>query len=122
MSVSEENLRIHYDPEADILYISFGEPKPAEGLDIGDGTILRADPETNEAVGLTILNFSKRLDGQEIRMKWEKVKLDSCEQEIENSLEKAERVENFEEWKALVERAAEETVKLLEKKGKGLCK
>ncbi len=51
---------IHYDEEADVLYISFGEPKPAEGIDIGDRTILRVDTETEEVVGLTILNFSKR--------------------------------------------------------------
>jgi len=49
------NSVIYYDSEADVLYISFGEPKPAEGLDIGDGTILRVDPETEEVVGLTIV-------------------------------------------------------------------
>ena len=53
------NLKIHYDSEADVLYISFGESKPAEGLGIGDGTILRVDPETDEVVGLTIFDFSK---------------------------------------------------------------
>jgi len=26
------NLVIHHDPEADVLYISFGEQRPAEGL------------------------------------------------------------------------------------------
>ena len=56
------NSVIHYDSEADVLYISFGEPKPAEGLDIGDGTILRVDPETEEVVGLTILDFTKRTE------------------------------------------------------------
>ena len=56
------NSIIHYDAEADVLYISFGEPKPAEGLDIGDGTILRVDPETEKIVGLTILDFSKRTE------------------------------------------------------------
>ena len=51
---------IHYDPEADVLYVSFGEPKPAEGIDIGDGTILRIEPMSKEVVGFTILDFSKR--------------------------------------------------------------
>ncbi len=51
---------IHYDEEADVLYISFSEPKPTEGIDIGNGTILRINPETEEVVGLTILNFFKR--------------------------------------------------------------
>jgi uncharacterized protein YuzE len=56
------NSVIHYDSEADVLYISFGEPRPAEGLDIGDGTILRVYPETEEVVGLTILDFTKRTE------------------------------------------------------------
>jgi len=56
------NSVIHYDPEADVLYVSFGEPRPAEGIDIGDGTILRVSPGTREVVGLTILDFSKRTE------------------------------------------------------------
>ena len=28
-----------YDEEADVLYISIGEPQPAEGIDIGEGII-----------------------------------------------------------------------------------
>ena len=54
------NSVIHYDPEADVLYVAFGKPKPAEGIDIGDGTILRVEPISNEVVGFTILDFSKR--------------------------------------------------------------
>jgi len=53
---------------------------------------------------------------EEVGIDREKVKLDPYEQEIEDNLEKAKRVKNFDEWKALVERAAEETVKVLEKK------
>jgi uncharacterized protein YuzE len=54
---------IHYDPEADVLYVSFGEPKPAEGIDIGDGTILRVEPMNRKILGFTILDFSKRTEG-----------------------------------------------------------
>jgi len=53
---------IKYDREADVLYISFGKPRRAEGLDIGDGTILRIDPKTEEVVGITILNFKARAE------------------------------------------------------------
>ncbi len=49
-------------------------------------------------------------------MNFENIKLDPYEQEIEDNLEKVERVENFEEWKKFVERAAAETVKKLEKR------
>ncbi|WP_040371955.1 DUF2283 domain-containing protein [Desulfurobacterium sp. TC5-1] len=58
------NAVIHYDGEADVLYVSFGKPKPAEGLDIGDGTILRIDPKTNEVAGFTILDFSRRTESE----------------------------------------------------------
>ena len=30
-----------YDPEADVLYMSVGEPQPALGVDIGEGLVLR---------------------------------------------------------------------------------
>jgi len=41
---------------ADVLYISFGNPKNAEGVDVGEGSIIRIQPETQEIIGLTILN------------------------------------------------------------------
>jgi hypothetical protein len=30
-----------YDEEADVLYISVGKPRPALGVDIGEGVIVR---------------------------------------------------------------------------------
>ncbi len=55
------NITWEYDKEADVLYISVGEPKPAEGLDIGEGIVVRIEPKTREVVGLTIINFARRL-------------------------------------------------------------
>jgi len=49
-------------------------------------------------------------------MDWEKVTLDAYEQEIEDNIEKAQRVEKFPKWKTLVEKAVEETIRALEKK------
>jgi len=49
-------------------------------------------------------------------MDWEKITLDAYEQEIEDNIEKAQRVENFSEWKTFVEKAAGETIRALEKK------
>lgn len=57
----KENLSWEYDDEADVLYISVGEPKPAESLDIGEGTIVRIDPRTKEVIGFTLLGLSKRI-------------------------------------------------------------
>jgi len=57
----KEKLSWEYDDGADVLYISVREPKPAESLDIGEGTIVRLDPKTKEVVGFTILGLSKRI-------------------------------------------------------------
>ena len=56
-----ENLNWEYDDEADVLYISIGEPKPAEGFDIGGGIVARVHPETKELVGLTIIGLSEKI-------------------------------------------------------------
>jgi len=58
ISISERKDKISwdYDADADILYIAFGNPRFAEGIDIGEGTIIRIDPETKEINGITILN------------------------------------------------------------------
>ncbi len=54
----------YYDEEADVLYVSFGEPKPSEVLDTGEDLLIRFDPKTGEITGFTVLNFSEF--GQEI--------------------------------------------------------
>lgn len=56
-----ENLSWEYDDEADVLYISIGEPRSAEGVDIGEGVIVRIDPENKEVIGLTVLGISKKV-------------------------------------------------------------
>lgn len=49
-----------YDKEADVLYLSFGEPqKGMEYVEIGSDLILRIHPQTRKVVGLTIIDFSK---------------------------------------------------------------
>jgi len=50
-----------YDEEADVLYLSVGEPRPAVGVDIGEGVVLRLDEEREEVVGLTLLGLRARL-------------------------------------------------------------
>jgi uncharacterized protein YuzE len=57
----QSNLNWDYDAEADVLYISIGEPRVAEGIDIGEGIIVRVSPQNNEVVGLTIIGLSKRV-------------------------------------------------------------
>ncbi len=55
------NVNWDYDEEADVLYISIGEPRPAVGLDIGEGIVLRYDENHREVVGLTVIGLRARL-------------------------------------------------------------
>lgn len=59
----EKKPKIHmqYDEEADVLYLSFESPRPAVGIDIGEGVVLRFDEKKNEVVGLTILGVRGKL-------------------------------------------------------------
>jgi uncharacterized protein YuzE len=51
-----------YDGDADTLYISFGKPKPALGVDVGEGVIVRYDEQAREVVGLTLIGVGKRME------------------------------------------------------------
>lgn len=51
-----------YDEEADTLYLSFGPPKPATGVDVGEDVIVRYDEKAREVVGLTIVGVGRRLE------------------------------------------------------------
>jgi uncharacterized protein YuzE len=57
----KENLNWDYDEEADVLYISIGEPRKALGVDIGEGAIVKYVESSGEVVGLTILGVKERL-------------------------------------------------------------
>ncbi len=58
-----------YDEEADVLYLSVGEPQPALGLDAGQGVIVRYNEVRKEVVGLTLLGLRARLlQGLSIQM------------------------------------------------------
>ena len=55
-----QTLDWEFDEEADVLYISVGEPRPAVGTDIGEGVVVRYDEKQKEVVGITILGFRAR--------------------------------------------------------------
>ncbi len=50
-----------YDEDADVLYLSVGEPRPALGVGIGEGLILRYDEANKEVVGLILMGLRQRL-------------------------------------------------------------
>jgi uncharacterized protein YuzE len=51
--------RITYDPDGDILYVTFGSPTASTGYQLSDQILLRVDPNTQLASGLTIFNYSQ---------------------------------------------------------------
>ncbi len=51
-----------YDGEADTLYLSFGKPRAALGVDVGEGVVVRYDEKAREVVGLTLIGVGKRLE------------------------------------------------------------
>lgn len=69
ISEKKDKIKWDYDAEADVLYISFGNPQNAEGVDIGEGTIVRIQADTKEIIGVTIINplhrTLKSLSGQQ---------------------------------------------------------
>jgi len=55
-----EKVRMNYDSEGDVLYISFGEPQPADDSDVTDeGVVVRL--QGGKIVGLSILNARERI-------------------------------------------------------------
>lgn len=50
--------RITYDPDGDILYVTFGQPTAATGYQLSDQLLLRVAPQSQTAAGLTIFNYS----------------------------------------------------------------
>jgi uncharacterized protein YuzE len=54
-----DNLHIRYDKEADVMYVSFGPPVPADDSELGEDDILYRYKD-GEVVGLTVTHFSNR--------------------------------------------------------------
>lgn len=58
MKMRLKQITFDYDEKADVLYLSFGEPKAAVTEEIGN-VGLRVDEKSREIVGITILEFIK---------------------------------------------------------------
>lgn len=62
-----DDVKIQYDEEADVLYISFGQSKHVTGVELTDNVLLRLDAgqATNtppKAIGLTFISFAHLMD------------------------------------------------------------
>ncbi len=62
--LKKKPIQVNHDTVADVLYIVFGENRPSYAEDIGEGVYVRYDMKTNELVGITILDFTKRAKGE----------------------------------------------------------
>ena len=57
--MEKNKLIVSYDSEADVAYLSFGEPKASVTEELDDYVLIRRDPKTREVRGVTITNFSQ---------------------------------------------------------------
>ena len=53
-------MNIYYDEESDYLEIFTGDPKTNYGEEVSEGITLFKEEETDEIIGVGILNFKKR--------------------------------------------------------------
>ncbi len=56
----EETIRLLYDKEADVLYVTSGTPEYTDYEELGENLIVRRDPKTEEIVGFTVMDFVAR--------------------------------------------------------------
>lgn len=55
--MERHKLIVSYDREADVAYLSFGEPRASVTEELNDHVLVRRDPITKEVRGVTITNF-----------------------------------------------------------------
>ncbi|MBI5033505.1 MAG: DUF2283 domain-containing protein [Chloroflexi bacterium] len=61
----DKKMRLLYDREAEVLYISIGHPEFTDYEQVGENLILRHDPKTGRIVGFTIIDFAARFAQKE---------------------------------------------------------
>lgn len=67
MAKNSDRLIFSYDQEADVLYVSIGNPKPGISEETKDGIVLRYDVDTNKLIGFTIVDFLARFKGEKVK-------------------------------------------------------
>lgn len=55
--MAKKSLNLNYDPETDILHLSFGSAKKAVSIEREPEVFVRVEPKSGEIVGLTVLGF-----------------------------------------------------------------
>ncbi len=62
---NKDGMKIFYDRETDVLYVTRGKPEYTDYVEHSDDVILRLDPETKQLIGFTIIDFSQHFTKQE---------------------------------------------------------
>ena len=60
-------LNLDYDKKNDVLYISIGRPKPSYGEEDVPGIVILKDIITDEITGITVFDFMKRIQSNDIK-------------------------------------------------------
>lgn len=63
--MKESRIRIFYDRDVDVLYVTQGNPEHTDYVEYGEDIILRFHPETKELVGFTLIDFSRHFANKE---------------------------------------------------------
>ena len=64
----ENGMKIVYDSEADVLYVTRGTPEYTDYIEHSDNVILRLDPDTKRLVGVTVIDFSQHFGKADFRL------------------------------------------------------
>lgn len=56
--MEKSKLIVSYHKDADVFYLSFGEPKSSITEELDDYVLIRRDPQTHEITGITITNLT----------------------------------------------------------------
>ena len=59
MRCDETGMKVVYDSEADVLYVTRDTPEYTDYVEHSEDVILRLDPDTKRLVGVTIIGFSQ---------------------------------------------------------------
>ena len=62
-------MQLRYEKDADVLYISLGKPAYTDYKEVGENLILRLDPETQEVVGFTVIDFIAQAKQQDLPLR-----------------------------------------------------
>lgn len=57
MAANRRTYKADYDQDADVLYVSVGQPRPATSDELPAGILYRRDPKSNEFLGMTVIGF-----------------------------------------------------------------